>query len=118
VILLAHSLGAAVVMETLRSGRTVRVAVLVQGAIPATSILTWEYEIERTFPATDLNDLAKGRPIRDPLREEGTERGCFVAAPMNADRMIVTTSSQDLTQRLAGRRRRCRRTGQSVRRFR
>ncbi len=101
VILVAHSLGARVVMVALdglprRNPPPVAGLLLIQGAIPAVSIRNWRSTFRETFPAAELADLRAGRPSRPPIEETESGVGRFVAAAERTAHLVVTVAGADI----------------------
>jgi pimeloyl-ACP methyl ester carboxylesterase len=103
VILVAHSLGAEVVMTAAADlpehDRTPPLAgmLLIEGAIPAVSIRNWRETFTETYPRTDLENAFHGKPESKPYVETRVGKGRFVAAAARAAHLVVTTAGGDIT---------------------
>lgn len=103
IILIAHSLGAAVAMEALSEvpqtaeSPSFHAIILIQGAIPVASLRTWSYKITVRFPAAETHDRIAGRKPHPGYIEEGEGVGCYVDAASKARHLIVTRSADDIT---------------------
>lgn len=102
VFLVAHSLGALVVMTAAadlpQHGDAPPLAglLLIEGAIPAVSIRDWKETLTVTHPINDLNRLGHGEPLGQPEVYISKGRGSFVAAAANTAHLVVTTAGQDI----------------------
>jgi pimeloyl-ACP methyl ester carboxylesterase len=104
IILVAHSLGAEVVMTAAGDlpdpapAPQLAGMLLVEGAIPAVSIRKWRSTFTETYPRTDMENAAQGKPLGKPYVEtEEGEPGRFVAAARRAAHLVVTTAGDDGT---------------------
>ena len=102
VILVAHSLGAEVVMAAAADlpehDRTPPLAgmLLIEGAIPAVSIRNWRSTFTQTHPRTELENLIHHKAQSPPYVETSVGGGRFVAAAAKAAHLIVTTAGDDI----------------------
>ena len=102
IILVAHSLGAAVVMRAAAGLPTedgfppLAGILLVEGAIPATSLRSWRSTYKLTHPAAEMGDLAMGVTPPPPYIEVASGRGVFVGAAVNAEHLVFTTAGDDI----------------------
>ncbi len=95
VTLITHSLGAQIALQALQMSENVRTSpianlVLVQAAVPHSSIRSWEGERRVTFPQV------VGAPPREPISEPiGPASGCYFWALSRAKEVIITSSRRD-----------------------
>ena len=100
VILVAHSLGAEVVMTAAADlpehDRTPPLAgmLLIEGAIPAVSIRNWRETFTETHPRADLENAIQSKPY---VETQVGKPGRFVAAAARAAHLVVTTAGEDIT---------------------
>jgi pimeloyl-ACP methyl ester carboxylesterase len=102
VILVAHSLGAEVVMTSAADlpehDRTPPLAgmLLIEGAIPAVSIRNWRSTFTETHPRADLENLIHHNAQSPPYVETSVGGGRFVPAAAKAAHLVVTTAGADI----------------------
>ena len=101
IILIGYSLGAQVVMDTLgrlqswKSPKKIDGVVLIQGAILGSSIRTWKGIATTNFPAAELDAIARGKPLPEPIKFNVDGAGPYFYSSQLAEKFIVTTSDSD-----------------------
>ena len=102
VILVAHSLGAEVVMtaaaDLAKHDGTPSLAgmLLIEGAIPAVSIRNWRSTFTETHPHADFENIIHDKAQRPPYVETLVGGGRFVAAAAKAAHLVVTIAGGDI----------------------
>jgi pimeloyl-ACP methyl ester carboxylesterase len=101
VFLVSHSLGAEVIMTAAgdlpepASTPPLAGMLLVEGAITALSIRSWQSTLTETSPHTDLENAMHGKPPSKAFVETQGGKGRFIEAAARAAHLAVTTAGGD-----------------------